>query len=72
MELERVKRLMLPQGSSLGAAIRAMDAARCGIVLVVDEDERLVGVVTDGDARRAILSGVELSCPVDDVMGRNP
>ncbi|MGZ5004553.1 MAG: NAD-dependent epimerase/dehydratase family protein [Chthoniobacterales bacterium] len=72
MELERVKRLMLPQGSSLGAAIRAMDAARCGIVLVVDEDERLVGVVTDGDARRAILSGIELSCPVDDVMGRNP
>lgn len=72
MEIERVKRLMLPQGSSIGAAIRAMDAARCGIVLVIDDDERLMGVVTDGDARRAILSGIELSCPVDDVMGRNP
>ena len=72
MEPERLRQVMLPQGSSLGAAIRAMDAARCGIVLVVDDDQRLVGVVTDGDARRAILSGVELSAPVDDFMSRDP
>lgn len=54
------------------AAIRAMDAARCGIILIVDEQERLAGVMTDGDARRAILNGIELSGPVDGIMSRDP
>ena len=35
-----------------------------GLALVVDEDRRLLGTVTDGDIRRAILAGVDLDQPV--------
>jgi dTDP-glucose pyrophosphorylase len=39
-------------------------------VLVTDGDNRLVGTVTDGDIRRAILRGVTLDDPVSSCMHR--
>ena len=42
------------------------------IALVVDADGRLVGVITDGDLRKAILRGASLEAKVDEVMNRNP
>jgi dTDP-glucose pyrophosphorylase len=41
-----------------------IDECRKGIALVVDEQQRLVATITDGDIRRAILSGVDLAQPV--------
>ena len=35
-----------------------------GLALVVDEDRHILGTVTDGDIRRAILAGVDLDQPV--------
>ncbi|MDQ6623677.1 MAG: CBS domain-containing protein, partial [Verrucomicrobiota bacterium] len=72
MNPDRLKKMLLPKGASIMAAIRAMDAIRCGIVLVVDEREKLLGVVTDGDVRRAILNGLELSTSLEEVMARDP
>lgn len=37
------------------------NAAAKGIVLVVDDERRLLGVITDGDIRRAMLAGVDLT-----------
>ncbi len=42
------------------------------ILLVTDESERLVGTITDGDIRRAILRGLDTSKPVTHVMNENP
>ncbi|MBL69326.1 MAG: CBS domain-containing protein [Verrucomicrobiales bacterium] len=36
-------------------ALEAMSKARLGMVLVVDSEERLLGVLTDGDVRRILL-----------------
>jgi dTDP-glucose pyrophosphorylase len=41
-------------------------------VAVVDVVGRLVGLVTDGDIRRAILRGVALDAPVAEIMNRAP
>ena len=38
-----------------------MEANRTGIVLVVDQERKLLGTVTDGDVRRAVLANIELS-----------
>ena len=38
------------------------------IALVADDDRRVVGVVTDGDIRRGLLSGLTLDSPVSAVM----
>jgi dTDP-glucose pyrophosphorylase len=46
-----------------------------GIALVVDKDRHLIGTVTDGDVRRAVLAGISLEAPVRkllDQRGKTP
>lgn len=40
--------------------------------LVVDGDGRLLGTVTDGDVRRAMLDGISLDEPISRCLHRNP
>ena len=44
----------VPTGSSMGKAIREMDRFRLGAVLVLDEEKKLNGIITDGDIRHCI------------------
>ena len=56
--------------ASMLQTMAVVSDGRLGIVLVVDEDDRLQGTVTDGDMRRAILRQVGLDAPVSSVMER--
>ena len=56
---------------SLAEAMRALDATGAEIVLVVNAKGVLVGVVTDGDIRRALLHGASLTAPVAPHMSRD-
>jgi dTDP-glucose pyrophosphorylase len=51
-------------------AMARLDAGRLGIVLVVDGDQRLLGTVTDGDLRRAVLAKLDLQQPVATLLER--
>ena len=42
------------------------------IALVVDQQGRLLGTVTDGDIRRAILAAFDLDSPVKDLLPNAP
>ena len=52
-------------------ALRAIDAGGAGIALVVDGDTRLVGILTDGDIRRVLLTGAKLDAPLAPHMTRH-
>jgi dTDP-glucose pyrophosphorylase len=65
------KVLLLP-GTPILEVIKTIDASGLQIAVVVDEDQRLLGTVTDGDIRRAILRSVPLANPVSSIMNRNP
>ena len=47
-----------------------MDRGAARIALAVDAGGRLIGVVTDGDMRRALLGGRDLADPVAPVLTR--
>ncbi len=47
--------------ASLEEAIATMDETASCISLVVDQEECLLGTLTDGDVRRALLK----HCPID-------
>ena len=50
-----------------------MSHKKLGMTCVVDQDQRLIGIVTDGDLRRLMLKGPEfLQQTAGDVMTRNP
>jgi len=62
--------LCVERGNSIRDAISRMDKGKVGIVLVVDAERRLLGTVTDGDIRRALLSNVALREPVCTLLAR--
>ena len=43
-----------------------------GIILVLGNDKKLVGIATDGDMRRALSSGVSMDMPISKIMNRQP
>lgn len=45
-------------------ATAQMDDSRIGIILIVDDDRRLIGTVTDGDVRRAMLASINMDLPI--------
>jgi len=57
---------------SLEQAIGVLDKAALRIALVVDEAGILLGTLTDGDVRRALLKHLPLETPVNQVMNANP
>lgn len=54
--------------TQLEKSIGVMDKGALGIVLVIDDDGVLLGTVTDGDVRRALLKRKTLATPVSEVM----
>lgn len=58
--------------TSLRDAIVRIDVTGHQIVLVLDEVGRLAGVLSDGDVRRAVLRGADLSEPTSGFMNKSP
>ena len=63
--------LVSPEVDMLQALLR-IEQGSAQIVLVVDGEGRLLGTVTDGDVRRAILRGVRLDASVATAMNKGP
>ncbi len=63
----------VPGTAMLPAAILEMSRGRMGITAVVDDANRVIGIFTDGDLRRALQKGVDLhNTPIASVMTRHP
>ena len=64
---------VIPMGSSLRSAIVEMSEKGLSMVTIVDGENRLMGIITDGDLRRMLEKGVDVySETIDTVMTRNP
>lgn len=68
----RLEQVLIPADATMGDAMKAIDAGAVGIALVVDADKRLLGTVSDGDARRALLSGASLETKAAEYMTTRP
>jgi dTDP-glucose pyrophosphorylase len=66
------REITLRKDHSIRVALENIDRAGTQIALVVDDQMRLLGTVTDGDVRRAILNGVDLSSPISQIMNPSP
>ena len=59
------------EATPLSEVIHTMTSGRLGAAFVL-RDQQLVGIVTDGDLRRAFEARINLSQPVSDVMSIDP
>lgn len=69
---EKTKRILVTPEVSIRETMRVIQDGGLAIALVRDSNDRLMGTVTDGDIRRAILAGLSLDEPVAKIMHTNP
>tara|TARA_B100000700_G_C15062696_1_gene866945 strand:- start:2643 stop:3698 length:1056 start_codon:yes stop_codon:yes gene_type:complete len=70
--MNSVHKVCITPNSSIREALEIMNTQALRIVLVVDHDMHLKGVVTDGDIRRALLNNLGLDITVEEVMNTSP
>ena len=70
---EGEKNAIINSGATLQSAIVEMCKKELSLVNVVDEENKLAGILTDGDLRRLLQKGVDIySLNIDDVMTKSP
>ncbi|QFU05536.1 D-glycero-alpha-D-manno-heptose 1-phosphate guanylyltransferase [Pseudoalteromonas sp. THAF3] len=63
--------LMAPE-QSLREALEVINIQASRVVLIVDKQTHLLGVITDGDIRRALLNNLGLEVALSEVMNTSP
>lgn len=70
--MKNIRDIFVTRDAPILSAMQHLEKGAAQIVLVVDAADRLLGTVTDGDVRRALLRGVGLDRPVAEAMNRTP
>lgn len=66
-----MKNYYISPDASLIECMRSMDIAGAGIALAVDSEFRLIGTVSDGDVRKALVKGCSLDSSIATHINRN-
>lgn len=67
-----MKNVLVGNTATLVETMKILDEAAKQFVAVVNSKEELIGTITDGDIRRAILRGKSLQVPITEVMNPKP
>ncbi len=70
--MESVEQLFLRLPGKIHDALDRIQKGGVGICLVIDDLDRLICTVTDGDIRRAILAGAHMEDPVELLLSGRP
>ena len=72
IESQLWREALIQLGSTLQQAIFNLEKSGLQIALVISEDDKLIGTLTDGDIRRAFLRGMKLDNKIDEIIHRDP
>ena len=67
-----IDHLKLTTNSTIKEALQIIDDGAVKFAIVVDRDSILLGTITDGDIRRAILHGKTLESTIEDIYFKKP
>src|SRR5580693_5521591 len=69
---ERLDSVIISPVASIGEAIARLDKAGTGALAVCMSNRKLVGLLTDGDVRRALLKSRMLADPCSSISKQEP
>ncbi|MBI4383896.1 MAG: NAD-dependent epimerase/dehydratase family protein [Nitrospinae bacterium] len=69
---EYFKKIIVQPGATIKKVIKILDTINLNLVLVADEKNKFLGLVTERDIRDAILDGHDAETPVEKIMNKNP
>jgi perosamine synthetase len=64
--------LVLEQSESIRVAAKHLALNRKGILFIIDKDKKFTGTLSEGDIRRAFVSGVSPDSQISEIMFRHP
>lgn len=71
MKTEFIEYLTINKEASIIEALRLIDKNAKGILIVVDEEGKVLGTITDGDIRRAILKDISVNTSIKELYNKN-
>lgn len=70
--MRNIEGIKINLSASIRKALQVIDNGAMKIALVVDENDRLIGTLTDGDIRRGLLDGLDLNSSIDSLVFKVP
>lgn len=70
--MKNVENIKLKHNSTIKEALEIIDKGSMQIALIVDENDKLLGTLTDGDIRRGLLKGLDLNSSIESIIFRTP
>ena len=71
-ETIHIKQLLCREHITIKDALRKLNQAETGCVIIVNEQGQLLGTLTDGDVRRSILLNQNLSNSIHSCYNKTP
>ncbi|MFA6196768.1 MAG: nucleotidyltransferase family protein [Sulfurimonas sp.] len=70
--MKNIDNILLKPTSTIKEALKVIEGGSKKIALVVDNDKKLLGTLTDGDIRRALLNNLSLNDFVESIIFKTP
>ena len=70
--MKNIENIKLRQNATIKEALGIIDSGAMQIALVVDDNDKLLGTLTDGDIRRGILRGLDLDSSIETIVFKEP
>ncbi len=70
--MKNYKSILLLPTSTIREALKIIDNGAMKIAIVIDENEKLLGTITDGDIRRGLLGTLGLDDAIESIIFRTP
>lgn len=72
MKSDKLKKLLVNKDYSVKETMRVIDQGALSVAFVIEDGNKLFGLVTDGDIRGAILKGADIEDKIDKITNKNP
>jgi len=70
--MKNIDNIKLHINSTIKEALAIIDNGGLQIALIVDENDKLLGTLTDGDIRRGLLKGLDLNSFIESIIFKTP
>lgn len=70
--MKSIENIKLTPNSTIREALRIIDSGAMKIAIVVNENDRLIGTLTDGDIRRGLLNNLGLDDTIESIIFKAP
>jgi len=70
--MQNLEDIIVKESTSILEALKIIDKSSKQIALIVDNKKKLLGTISDGDIRRAILKNISLNDPIKNIYSKTP